>query len=291
MRGQRRTRAPLDKQTNSNIIRTNVQLVMALMTQTNRLALNVETLAVPAPEVHPLPTVPALALPNLSKVLAEFSPLPRQALFLGVAHDGLPVFLNLDDPVPGPLLIIGDAKAGKTRLLQTIAQGAGHVHEPRNVKYSVITDRPDEWGAIQDSANCEEVLSTGDSAAADYLTSLAGWAHANRGERQTVLILIDNLNSLIASSADACQSLRWLLFRGPSRRVWPIATLNTNLAKSVPYWLEAFRTRLFAYIESPADAERLAGRPIRAVGNLVAGSQFCLPEGGEWLPFWIPNLD
>ena len=261
------------------------------MTQTNRFALTFETLTGPVAATRAISPSPALALPNLSEVLAEFSPLPRQALFLGVAHDGLPVLLNLDDPVPGPLLIIGDAKCGKTRLLQTIARGIDHLREPQDVKYAVITDRPDEWHAIRASSSCDEVLATPDPAVVKYLTSLAGWAHANKGERQTVLLLIDNLNSLVSSSEQARQSLRWLLFRGPSRRAWPVVTLNTDLAKTMPYWLEAFRTRLFAYVGDFAAADRLAGEPIQPIRNLVAGSQFCMPEGAEWTPFWIPNLD
>jgi hypothetical protein len=255
------------------------------MTQTNRFALTLET------STRPVSPSPALALPNLSEVLAEFSPLPRQALFLGVANDGLPVLLNLDDPVPGPLLIIGDTKCGKTRLLQTIARGVDNIREPQDVKYAVLTDRPDEWHTIRSSSSCDSVLNTSDPAAANYLSSLAGWAHANKGGRQTVLLLIDNLNSLVSSSEEIRQALRWLLFRGPSRRVWPVVTLNTNLAKRIPYWLETFRTRLFAYVEDFAVADRLAGEPIQPVRNLVAGSQFCMPEGSKWTPFWIPTLD
>ena len=64
---------------------------------------------------------PAPALPPLNEVLAEFGPMPPEALFLGVASDGLPVLLNLHDPIPGPSLITGDAGTGKTGLLQTIA--------------------------------------------------------------------------------------------------------------------------------------------------------------------------
>ena len=39
--------------------------------------------------------------PALSDVLAEIGSLPAEALFLGVASDGLPVLLNLYDSHPG----------------------------------------------------------------------------------------------------------------------------------------------------------------------------------------------
>src|SRR5512138_298602 len=68
------------------------------------------------------PSQPEPASTDLSRVLAEIGALPREALFLGIASDGLPVLLNLHDPHPGPMLVIGDEGAGKTAFLQSIAQ-------------------------------------------------------------------------------------------------------------------------------------------------------------------------
>src|SRR5512138_1121732 len=64
----------------------------------------------------------APAIPSLRDVIAANASMPREALFLGLAEDGLPVLLNLYDSIPGPLLIIGDQASGKTRLLQAIAR-------------------------------------------------------------------------------------------------------------------------------------------------------------------------
>src|SRR6266508_5524979 len=65
---------------------------------------------------------PMPAAPAMTEVLAEIGSLPTEALFLGIATDGLPVLLNLYDSHPGPILIAGDAGSGKTAFLQTIAQ-------------------------------------------------------------------------------------------------------------------------------------------------------------------------
>src|SRR5689334_6989403 len=108
------------------------------MTQNNRFALTTELLAhLAETPVFDQPTAPTD--PSLSNVLTEFSPLPQAALFLGVANDGLPVLLNLLDPVPGPLLIVGDSESGKTRLLQVIARGVEKAQTSPNIKFVVLT--------------------------------------------------------------------------------------------------------------------------------------------------------
>ena len=76
--------------------------------------------------VTPPPKPPSV--PSLSSVLSEMGSLPRGALFLGVASDGLPVLLNLHDSNIGPLLILGDAGVGKTSFLRTLTQGVVQTH-------------------------------------------------------------------------------------------------------------------------------------------------------------------
>ena len=51
----------------------------------NQFALMLEALTELAPEIQAAQADPQPALPQLSEVLAEFSALPREALFLGLA--------------------------------------------------------------------------------------------------------------------------------------------------------------------------------------------------------------
>ena len=260
------------------------------MTQTNRFALTFETLAELATEIRSAHADPAPALPNLSDVLAEFSPLPNEALFLGVANDGWPVLLNLHDPVPGPILIAADQGSGKTRLLQTIARAIDRQHPSGDVKYIVVTDQPDEWNSIHHFGNSDSILSSSEVETVGYLSSLSEWAHNNKGEKQIVVLMIDNLEALIQSDR-IHQYVRWLLLRGPSRHVWPIATLNSARSGNLESWMDAFRTRLFGHMKDSRDAEFLTGRTTFEFEDLIPASQFAMREGSDWLPFWIPNLD
>ena len=223
--------------------------------------------------------------------MSELGPLPREALLLGLASDGLPVLLNLHDPHPGPLLVTSDPGTGKTALLGLIAQAVTEMHIPEDVQFGVISNYPDEWGHLSDYEHCVGIFPTYHDSAVDFLNSLSGWAHANKGSQQSILLLIDDLESMNDLDFDARQTLRWLLLRGPARRVWPIVTLNAERAAQAEDWLEAFRTRLFGQIQDDRAAEHLTGIPRTTLRGLQAGLQFALREGDDWLKFWIPEIE
>jgi hypothetical protein len=254
----------------------------------NKFALTTDLLTrlAETPTVLP-PSAPAL--PTLSEVLAEFSPLPEAAMFLGVAEDGLPVLLNLQDPVPGPLLITGDAESGKTRLLQTIARAADRLRPSQNLRFAAITAAPDDWRYLRAARNCDGILAPQDPQLGAYLEALVHWTHSNSGDSQFVLLLIDDLDAALSLS-NSPEQLRWLFLRGPARHVWPVVTLNPRRARALGSWLEAFRTRLFGHMAAQ-NAPEIAGTGSLDFSQLRPGSGFAIREGSEWLKFWIPRLD
>ena len=229
------------------------------------------------------------AAPSLAESLSQLGPLPQEALLLGLASDGLPVLLNLHDPHPGPILISADPGGGKTALLQLVAQAAEQMHAPPQVQFGAITNYPDEWGHLTESEHCLGIFPTYHDSAIDFISSLSGWAHSNKGGRQSILLLLDDLESMQHLDFDARQTLRWLLLRGPARRVWPLVSLNAQRAAQVEPWLDAFRTRIFGHVQDDQDANFLSGLPGAALQHLQAGLQFALREGNDWLKFWIPQ--
>ncbi len=259
------------------------------MNQTNKYALTFETLVELSSEIRSAHADPAPALPKLSEILAEISPLPRGSAFIGMANDGLPVLINLLDPRPGPLLIAADKGSGKTKLLQVVSQSIARVPASYNIRYVALTNYPDEWNTLQ-AVNCEGILSLTDPASADYVAQLAKWAHAGQSNQQIFVLLIDDFEALLASN-EIRQYLRWLLSRGPSHRVWPFVTLNSERAENISSWLGAFRTRLFGHIENSPVGKILAGQIENHFRDLLPGSQFAMKEGESWLPFWIPRLE
>jgi hypothetical protein len=262
------------------------------MTQTNRFALMLEALTeLVAEEKQPRPAGPATALPSLRDVVSSAAPLPHEAVFLGLAEDGLPVLLNLYDPLPGPLLVTGDQASGKTELLHCVARAVELLHAPAEVEFGVVTGHPDDWSDFQDCPNSAGIYSTNENTAQDFINSLVSWAHNNKGENQSVLLLIDDLESATRLTGETEQNLRWLLLRGPNNRVWPIVTLNAGVADKMQAWLGFFRTRLFGHIANAPDAVITTGLDDIEMNDLVPGSQFRMREGNNWLTFWIPTID
>jgi len=231
------------------------------------------------------------AAPSLADSLSELGPLPRAAMLLGLASDGLPVLLNLHDPQPGPLLVAADPGAGKTALLNLIAQAVTEMHTPGDVQFGVISNYPDEWEHLGGFEHCIGVFPTYHDSAVDFLSSLSGWAHANKGSQQSILLLVDDLESMNEFDFDARQNLRWLLLRGPARRVWPVVTLNAERSSQVEDWLDTFRTRIFGQVQDDRVADHLTGVPGTTLRHLQAGLQFALREGNDWLKFWIPEVE
>jgi hypothetical protein len=263
------------------------------MTEINRYALMMEALnelKQEADSTRQTQPIPASALPTLDEVLAGYAPMPPTALFLGVASDDLPVLLNLHDPVPGPVLITADPGAGKTRLLQTIALAAGAMHQPEDLQFGVLTNHPDEWSGIEDVPNNVGVFPLYQKSAEDFILSLASWAHDNKTSQQSVLLLLDDLEAASNLGFDARQNLRWLLLRGPARRVWPFITLNPKRMENIMPWLDAFHTRVFGAIQDPRHIKQLDAVSAK-LASLNSGSHFTLQEGEAWLRFWIPSID
>jgi hypothetical protein len=261
------------------------------MDNTNRFDLMIESLTELAEEKRANRPISTPGRPSLKSVLADTGSIPREALFLGLAEDGLPVLLNLYDPVPGPILITGDHASGKTSLLKMIARAAEHLHAPSKVQYGVITAHPTEWINFRNSRTNAGIYSVHDDATNELLQSLVTWAHNNKGEEQSILLLIDDLEEVIKLNDQAQQNLRWLLLRGTSRRVWPIITLNADRAGKLNDWMSFFHTRLFGHIHEAQNARIVTGSPDVSLDHLITGAQFSMREENNWLNFWAPAID
>ena len=234
-------------------------------------------------EVQPVST-------TLDRMLDKLGTLPAGALFLGMADDGLPVLLNLYDSLPGPLLLIGDQQSGKTALLKTLALAIARLYDSEEVQFSATTFYMEDWGDIEHLPHCAGVVPMQENGARELVTSLYDWAHENSRSQQVVLFLLDGLDKTSQWDETTKNQLRWLLMRGPARRIWPILTLNSSMIADAGEWISLFRTFIYGRISNTPLAEMLTGASNANLSTLREGTQFTMKEGNHWLRFWIPQL-
>jgi hypothetical protein len=267
------------------------------MSTNRRFSLALQALTELKTETSPPPAKPGPTAPILSDVLAEIRPIPSQALFLGIASDGLPVLLNLYDAHPGPLLIAGDAGSGKTDFLQTLAHSVAQTHRPDDLQFGVVTNYPAEWEGTKDIPHRAGVFPVGHHSTQEFIHSLAQWAHANKNTQHCMLLLVDDLESVASLELESVQDFRWLLLRGPARRVWPIVTVNAARYGQVLPWLQNFRTRIFGQVANSRVAESLGADKDSGLNQLEPRLQFSMREKDtrsspveNWLRFWLPRF-
>jgi hypothetical protein len=202
---------------------------------------------------------------------------------------------DLSDPTPGSILIAGDRKSGKTRLLQAVLSSISALNRPDDVCYYMITPRPVENQVIYQQAHCLDILSPDEQSASALVLDFAEIANQRRSGRErgpVTILAIDDLSALnYYMDEKVTRYLQWLLEYGPKVGVWVIATVESDGARRIDRRLiPAFGTRLVGKISSSSLAGLLSGYPDPVVEALESGKQFCILYGSEWIRFWIPEI-
>lgn len=229
------------------------------------------------------------SVPSLEEMLKQVGRLPKDSLFFGCTEDDLPVLLDLRNPHPGPILISGDAGAGKTELLKVITQFAAHRYDPCQIQYGVVTDRPDEWKDRVQFPHCVGVFSMRDHGTVSFIKALEAWTDLRKRNQESVLLLIDGLDEFVHSHSELINEMTKILVYGAARKIRTIATCSLRQQKGTEAWLQYFHTQIFGYTKNaaiPGDA----GLPETTIRSLASGCEFILKESGKWIRFRIPKV-
>jgi hypothetical protein len=237
---------------------------------------------------------PSVVAPTLEELSAAIGPMPPNSLIIGYCEDGLHIFLDLNDPTPGSLLIAGDAGCGKTRLLGAVLRAAMLLNTPRQVRFSLLSARPEELGTLTGAAHCYVAAPVEADAAARLVHEFVELAEQRRTGRQlgaTLVLAIDDLLALLNQlNPDELGLFYWLVRNGPEARIWTVATLGTEDLESLdPSLLNLFGTRLLGRMANPEVGRYLSGGAEDDFAALYAGAQFSIYYEGTWVKFWVPG--
>lgn len=233
-------------------------------------------------------TVSIPAIPSLAEMLKQIGRLPKNSLFFGCTEDDLPVLLDLRNSAPGPILISGDAGAGKTNLLKVITQFATLKYDAHEIQFGVITDHPEEWKDRAAFPHCVGIFSMHEKGTANFIRALEAWTNLRRRNNESVLLLIDDLDAFAHWNSSLIQEMHNILLHGPEKQIWTIATFNPKQHGCADVWLKYFHTQVFGYTNSLAIVGD-TGMPETRINALSKGLEFFLKDSTKWIKFRIPH--
>lgn len=234
---------------------------------------------------------------SLERLLESHPGLPNETAVLGVCDDGLPVLLDLNDPTPGSLLLVGDEREKHLDMLRSAVTSTVKRNSPHAIQFLVITDDPktwDEWIFSQGyERHCLGVEDRESEAARQWILQLADWTEQRRlGQRggPPVLVLFDTLDFLPRLPYDVRLNFDWMVKEAPPARIWPVASISTNLALSIgSRMLRSFQSRVLGYSCDAAVYTRLGGLEDPNADDFVRPGEFAVKVGDDWLRFQAPR--
>jgi len=234
--------------------------------------------------------------PNLQGLIDEIGPLPPYSIIIGGCDDHSHLFMDLTDPVPGSILITGDDRSGRSRLLTSILYSSVMLNSPRRVRYAVIAPDLNRLEYLTNRPQCYKAHGMGTGEAIDLvyeLAEIADYRRINQVTGSAIILAIDDLVCLLSIMEDEMvEQLRWLVKVGPKVQIWIIATLKSEDVHSIdPDFLNQFGTRLIGSVPTAEIINYLYGTQDPGPKEVVPGAQFNVLFNEDWVRFWIPAVE
>jgi hypothetical protein len=237
-----------------------------------------------------LRTIPKLISQTVQEIISQNPCLPTDSILLGVADDGRPIVLSLNETDPCPVLVIGEAGCGKTQLLQTLAQAIDLSQETPDIQFGVLTDHPDEWKTVDTLPGNMGVWPANHLSSRQIIQDMVDWARQPEHGRQVKILLLDDLASVIKTSNEVQENIRWLLENGGKNHVWVVASINVLKAIRLRRWLDLFSTQIFGYIQESSIARAITTGYPSDFESLEPSLEFDLKQQEGWLRFCLPSI-
>jgi len=231
---------------------------------------------------------------TLSDLVGRLPKIPKRTGILGKSADAMPLLFNLTDPRPASLLVLADRFSGKTSLLKTLAVSLARQNRPEDVRFVVISAKPDEWAEEEArySAHFMNITSNIESAAVDLIYHLGDLVEGRqKGGRvgTAYVLLFDGIDTLPHMDFDLRANFEWLVRFGARQQVWTVATLDPASMLEQRHFADLFRTRVTGTVSDPTVASRLLSPPLQKLAAEGANHRFAVRLQQNWLQFYLPD--
>ncbi len=230
--------------------------------------------------------LPVTSTWDLNTILRDFPYLPPETCLLGMGEENAPIILNLMDPTPGALLVLGSHGAGKTHLLRALMRSAQAINPSGSVRAIVLSDELHEWQSEAVSPALLALDSLYADAAVHRLEELGRLVEARRCGKQlgeSLLLIIDGLQHITTMDPEVRVVFEYLLREGPAAQVWPLASLEPQHTHSMAHWVRRFSTPILGSLPRQLHTPTEANVPLHT-------GQFVVRTRSGWKVFWTPSL-
>lgn len=233
----------------------------------------------------------AIQLPSLEGVLDGLERLPAYSLLLGLCEDGLPLVLDLTDPLPGPFLIAGDDQAANSSLLYSILTAAYLSNTEAEVNLHLISPDADELYELHKQPSFRIGFRPERPEVEIVLEELVNLVHQrlDSGELQPIQILaIDQLDRLLNRlSPQGLTNFHWLLGHSSQAGLWLFAAIQSiGVKKSHFNILEHFPSRMVGQMKFPRLARFFSGVGRGELDDMLDEGQYFVQAGSETFILW-----
>ncbi len=260
---------------------------MAILTQKYRMDLASEASSKATHlEISPLASQYA-PRPTLEEVISGLPLLTHEAALLGVCEDGVPLLLDLHNPSPGALLIIGRENTTAVNLIEIVHQSLLIANNQFTLELFRISD-----SIPATSHPLEHWISPYDRTLESTLHRLADIASARQNGKMrgpSIVLLLDSLEWVLEADPEAMWALEYLLHYGPNQKIWSLVATTLDDESVRLRWLRRFKTLIWAADLSP-EVKRQFNLPEHPYSSLLPASHcFSLKSQGQWLHIWLPE--
>lgn len=243
----------------------------------------------------------------LLRLLSSAGPLPRATAAIGLSMAGNPILLRFAASEVTHVLISGDASAGKTTLLRTIAVGLALTNRQSELQLLVIEgeENPADPGVLaQESllyplSYLPHLLTdpvSGADTAGEVLRFMAGemdYRRQHRVRRPVIVVLIDHLATLLeAAEEKVADDLIRLLQYGPSAGIHVVAATSRPASEAIDVMMRSnMPVRLVGYTLDSETARRVTGIRNAGTEHLAGGGDFLAIADDEVARFQAADIN